>query len=221
MLKWLFASDSHGNPDAMFRRLGLMYIIWNKRIWGSWSQHWEPYSCSGVTLCHVDHMHFSFGWAGAEKKTSYWTHKVSPVVEPPLPYFGKRGAHRVLQVQARTGSADAMWLFKGGARYRLTATGVWQSAKGAKAKADALCTKTSHGWVPAADGAISVGGDQLQSWGEQWVPVHDAGNGCNTQNHAYRLVLTPPNSTTVTADLPDDNRSDDSGSIRIRFERIA
>ena len=36
LLRWLFASDAAGNEDAMFRRLGLMYVIWNKRIWGTW-----------------------------------------------------------------------------------------------------------------------------------------------------------------------------------------
>ena len=84
MLQWLFATDAFGNRDAMFRRLGLMYIIWNHRIWGSWDQRWEHYSCKGVTACHVDHMHFSFGWAGAEAKTSYFSHRVSaPVGYPP------------------------------------------------------------------------------------------------------------------------------------------
>jgi len=38
---------------------------------------------------------------------------------------------------------------------------------------------------------VRVAGDQLDSWGEQWVPVHDTGNGCNTKNHAYRLTLAP------------------------------
>jgi hypothetical protein len=83
LLKWLFATDAYGNHDAMFRRLGLMYIIWNHRIWGSWDQRWEPYSCSGVTACHVDHMHFSFGWAGAEAKTSWFSGAVSPPVGYP------------------------------------------------------------------------------------------------------------------------------------------
>lgn len=83
LLSWLFATDSHGNKDAMFRRLGLMYIIWNRRIWGSWDQRWEPYSCSGATACHVDHMHFSFGWAGAEERTSWFSGQVSPAVGYP------------------------------------------------------------------------------------------------------------------------------------------
>src|SRR5580693_7863966 len=100
MLRWLFATDANGNQDAMFRRLGLMYVIWNKRIWGSWDQKWEPYSCSGVTACHVNHIHFSFGWAGAEKKTSYWTGVASAPLEPDLPHLTKRHAARTLKIKA-------------------------------------------------------------------------------------------------------------------------
>jgi hypothetical protein len=75
LFAWLFASDAHGNKYAMARRLGIMYIIWNKRIWGTYaaSSGWRPYACSGVTLCHQNHVHFSFSRPGAAGKTSYWT----------------------------------------------------------------------------------------------------------------------------------------------------
>jgi hypothetical protein len=219
MLHWLFKTDKFGNHDAMFRRLGLMYVIWNKRIWGAWSQRWAPNSCSGPTLCHVNHMHFSFDWAGAEKKTSYWTRKVAPNVEPPLPVLRKRHAHRTLHVEARTGSAYAMWLLKHGATYRITASGVWKHGKGHRARSDAQCTLTSHGWAPTSGGGVSVDGDHIESWGEQWLPVHDTGNGCNTKTHTYRLVLHQADSSTVTAQLPDRNHADDSRGIALRFVR--
>ncbi|MBV9484723.1 MAG: hypothetical protein JO246_01550 [Frankiaceae bacterium] len=221
MLHWLFATDSHGNHNAMFRRLGLMYVIWNKKIWGAWSQHWEPYSCSGPTLCHVDHMHFSFGWAGAEKKTSYWTHDVSPVLEPPLPVLAKLHAHRALRVSARTGTAAAMWLLRAESTYRVTAHGLWRTGDGRRSRADARCVKTPAGWVPNPAGGLTVGGDQLHLWDQQWAPVHDTGNGCDTRTHRYRLVIHQLVSSTVTAQLPADNRSDDHGSIKVRFFRSA
>jgi hypothetical protein len=221
MLRWLFATDSHGNKDAMFRRLGLMYVIWNKKIWGAWSQHWEPYSCSGPTLCHVDHMHFSFGWAGAEKKTSYWTHKVSPVVEPPLPVLGALHAHRALRVSARTGFATAMWLLRAAATYRVTAKGMWKTGHGNRSVADARCAKTGSGWSPSAAGGLTVGGDQLHLWDQHWVPVHDTGNGCNAKTHTYRLVIHQLLPSTVTARLPDNSRADDHGSVKVRFVRTA
>jgi hypothetical protein len=75
LFAWLFASDAYGHRYAMARRLGIMYIIWNKRIWGSYaaSAGWRSYACSGVTLCHQNHVHFSFSRAGATGRTSYWT----------------------------------------------------------------------------------------------------------------------------------------------------
>jgi hypothetical protein len=221
MLRWLFATDAHGNKDAMFRRLGLMYVIWNKKIWGAWSQHWEPYSCSGPTLCHVDHMHFSFGWAGAEKKTSYWTHHVSPVLEPPLPVLGKLHAPRALRVSSRSGSAVAMWLLRAASTYRLTAKGLWRTGHGRRSVADARCVKTASGWVPNQAGGVSVGGDQLHLWDQHWTAVHDTGNGCNTKTHTYRLVLHQLLPSTVSAELPDNSRGDNHGSIKVRFVRTA
>jgi hypothetical protein len=220
LLKWLFAKDAAGDKDAMFRRLGLMYVIWDKRIWGSWDQQWQPYACSGVTLCHVNHIHFSFGWAGAEKKTSYWTGKVSPVVEPPLPHFVSRTAHKTMRISAKTGSTEALWLLKGGDTYRIVASGVWHEGKSVT-PADPVCTKTSDGWVRSNRGGVSVSGDQLQGWGQQWVPTHDTGNGCNTKTHAYKLVLTPGTSSTVTGSLSGSGRATDLGTVRLRFTRTA
>jgi hypothetical protein len=74
-LTWLTATDKYGNKYAMARRLGVMYVIWNARIWGIYraSEGWRSYSCSGTTGCHKDHVHFSFSWAGALAKTSYWS----------------------------------------------------------------------------------------------------------------------------------------------------
>jgi hypothetical protein len=55
----------------MARRLGVMYIIHNRRIWGSYraGEGWRPYVGANP---HTDHVHFSFSWAGARKQTSYW-----------------------------------------------------------------------------------------------------------------------------------------------------
>jgi hypothetical protein len=76
LIAWLMATDEFGNKHAMARRLGIMYIIWDKKIWGSYNADagFRPYSCGGdVTSCHQDHVHFSFGWPGARQQTSWWT----------------------------------------------------------------------------------------------------------------------------------------------------
>jgi hypothetical protein len=69
-LNWLLA-DSGANA----RRMGIMYVIWNSRIWGVYSadQGWRPYQCSGETGCHRDHVHISLTWDGAYARTSFWT----------------------------------------------------------------------------------------------------------------------------------------------------
>jgi hypothetical protein len=78
VLSWLFATDSYGNKHAVARRLGIMYVIWNKQIYGSWNDYKPaPYACgTDPTACHVNHMHFSFDWPGARAQTSFFTGRV-------------------------------------------------------------------------------------------------------------------------------------------------
>jgi len=76
-LTWLTATDRNGNQAAMARRVGLMYMIWNNQIWRAYdSRGWQPYSGSNP---HTDHVHFSFGWNGAKKVTSFWDGTVAPL----------------------------------------------------------------------------------------------------------------------------------------------
>ncbi len=77
LLAWLLAPDAQGNTYAMVRRLGVMYIVWNKKIWGAYRPQdgWRAYSGNP----HTDHVHFSFSWAGANKTTSYWGGQTLPL----------------------------------------------------------------------------------------------------------------------------------------------
>ncbi|MCC6746006.1 MAG: hypothetical protein IT371_00020 [Deltaproteobacteria bacterium] len=72
LLDWLIAADAQGNPHAMVRRFGIMYMIWNRRIWMAYasSKGWQPYTGANP---HTDHVHFSFTWEGARKQTSGYT----------------------------------------------------------------------------------------------------------------------------------------------------
>ncbi|MFA9428659.1 S-layer homology domain-containing protein [Egicoccus sp. AB-alg2] len=71
VLGWLLATDEHGNRHAMARRLGIMYIIWNRQVWNAYrpDEGWRPYTGASP---HTDHIHFSFTWDGALRRTSYW-----------------------------------------------------------------------------------------------------------------------------------------------------
>ena len=79
----LLAPDEDGNPHALFRRFGLMYIIWNRQIFSAAQPEagWRPYGCdpnASYDSCHVGHVHFSFSTAGAEQRTSWWTMAPEP-----------------------------------------------------------------------------------------------------------------------------------------------
>ncbi|WP_028472432.1 hypothetical protein [Nocardioides alkalitolerans] len=78
----LLATDSSGAFAARARRMGVMYVIWNDRIWASWNGFQvRPYlhaNCTAVATCsptlrHVDHAHVSLSWAGARGTTSWYT----------------------------------------------------------------------------------------------------------------------------------------------------
>jgi hypothetical protein len=84
LMAWLLAPDEFGNPAAMARRLGVMYVIWDSRIWKSYqaSRGWQPYSGASP---HTDHVHLSFSWAGALAETSFWSGRVASVMTRPVP----------------------------------------------------------------------------------------------------------------------------------------
>ena len=84
LIDWLLAPDELGNEAAMARRLGVMYVIWDSRIWKSYqaARGWQPYVGASP---HTDHVHVSFSWAGALGETSYWTGRVAPVMTRPVP----------------------------------------------------------------------------------------------------------------------------------------
>jgi peptidoglycan hydrolase-like protein with peptidoglycan-binding domain len=71
LLSWLLKTDQFGNPQAMLRRFGIMYVIWNKQMFRAYAPEkgWTAYTGDSE---HTDHVHFSFGWSGANKVTSYW-----------------------------------------------------------------------------------------------------------------------------------------------------
>jgi len=86
LIGWLLAADARGHPFANARRLGVMYLIWDDRIWGSYAADagWRPYrTCAEHpepawdTTCHRDHLHVSLSWAGAMGRTSFWTRSVA------------------------------------------------------------------------------------------------------------------------------------------------
>jgi hypothetical protein len=69
LIEWLLSPDPDGNEHAMARRSGLVYMIWDGSIWGTWNRGWSPY---GGENPHTDHVHFSFSEDGAAGRTSFF-----------------------------------------------------------------------------------------------------------------------------------------------------
>lgn len=85
-LRWLTKTRG-GEPAANARRLGIMYIIWDRHtVWRTYSPTQGPTRYTGASP-HTDHMHISFTWNGASGRTAYWTGQVEPVDYGPCPVF--------------------------------------------------------------------------------------------------------------------------------------
>jgi peptidoglycan hydrolase-like protein with peptidoglycan-binding domain len=71
------------NKGENARRLGIMYVIYNKKIWSIYreGEGWRP------SNDHVDHVHISFSWNGARGNTSFWTGKVGVIDKGPCVRF--------------------------------------------------------------------------------------------------------------------------------------
>lgn len=77
-LTWLLATDANGNVAANARRLGVMYVIWNKQVWKTYNAAagWQPYTGPDP---HTNHIHLSLTFSGAARETSWWTGTTDPL----------------------------------------------------------------------------------------------------------------------------------------------
>jgi peptidoglycan hydrolase-like protein with peptidoglycan-binding domain len=80
-LSWLTRNDGR-----TARRLGVMYVIYNRKMWRAYDigAGWTAYSGSSP---HTDHIHLSFTWAGARGRTSFWTGRVAGTDYGPCAVF--------------------------------------------------------------------------------------------------------------------------------------
>ncbi len=83
-LTWLLAPGPEGMAAYNARRLGVMYVIYDGRIWSSYqaADGWRTYS-GGES--HGGHLHISLAWNGAMGRTSWWTGKAAAVDFGPCP----------------------------------------------------------------------------------------------------------------------------------------
>lgn len=226
LFAWLFATDAHGNRYAMARRLGIMYIIWNKQIWGTWSQKWEPYACSGETGCHQNHVHFSFDWSGALKKTSFWTGVVSQPMDTPHPLYTSLTTKQIVKVPATSNGVTTWFAVKAGMKYRLTVTGAYHYRQVTADAADAECSAsaTDPTWHALAPGETSSATGLrdlvVNATLSGWRAAVATGGGCNTATHAYTMTIAPATSAPLQFAINDPGRTDDSGVLTVTVARV-
>lgn len=86
----VFATDARGNEHALARRMGIMYVIWDDRIYSSYrdfaARDYLSSSCRQKSTCsrtlrHRDHVHISLSRPGGRGDTS-WYHRDET---PPVP----------------------------------------------------------------------------------------------------------------------------------------
>ncbi len=91
-LAQLMATDDAGNQYALARRMGVMYVIYDRRIFGFYgpNRSWAPYNGASP---HTDHVHISLTRTGAAGQTSWYTGRSAtpapsqaPVAADPLGY---------------------------------------------------------------------------------------------------------------------------------------
>lgn len=75
----LLAPDAvTGEPHGLARRAGIMYLIWDHKMWRAYAHSghpqgdWQPYTGGEAASAHTDHIHFSFSKAGAAGTTSLY-----------------------------------------------------------------------------------------------------------------------------------------------------
>lgn len=104
-LSWITA-----NNGEVARRLGIMYVIWNQRIWSTYYPElgWRKMANRGsYTANHKNHVHISLTWDGAMKQTSWWTGV--PVTVPLYKQCGISGQPACLKTVSR--AASTKWPF--------------------------------------------------------------------------------------------------------------
>lgn len=81
LMRDLFAPNAAGEPDALARRMGIMYLIWNDRIWSAWdgfvARPYRSSSCPSLRRCsrtlrHLDHVHVSLTRGAGAGHTSWY-----------------------------------------------------------------------------------------------------------------------------------------------------
>ena len=184
LFEWLFAEDSYGNKYAMVRRLGVMYIIFNRRIWFP-GDGWRVYcrqrkrgcvspSSGSVLHPHTDHVHFSFTWDGAKKRTTFWN--------VPRSMIAGIAGHP---------TSTGAWLAGGNGSVFVDGTDFYGSKSGwLKKPVVGMAATTSGGgyWLLRRDGKVMAFGDAVHKGSLNSGSVKVAGMSATPSGKGYWIV---------------------------------
>ncbi len=181
-LDWLLRKDRFGHAHARARRFGIMYMIWNKRIWFPYGG-WENYCTMRGDTCyggdgtarspHTNHVHFSFTWAGALGKTTWWKRKRSLVSDVMASSNGYRLA-------ARNGSVLSYGARSYGARSD-------RSLVHAIAAAESTLSGDGY-WLLASNGGVAAFGDAPRKRGAKHAGIRATGMAATPSGDGYWIL---------------------------------
>ena len=185
LFKWLFAKDSYGNSNAMVRRLGVMYIIFNRKIWfpgNGWRVYCRqrPRGCvapggGGLRHPHDDHVHFSFTWKGAMKRTTFWSPSRSMIA-------GVAGHPSSVGNWAVAGNGA---VFPDGTSYYGSKSQTWLK----RPVVDIASTPSGSGyWLLRSDGRVMAYGDAVKKGSVKGNRTKVVGMSSSASRRGYWMV---------------------------------
>jgi putative cell wall-binding protein len=98
VLDWLFEPSSTGEKHVRLKRLGIIEVIWNDKLWTRFDRNstsdigtWRVHDFSGCvaaggsenTCAHRDHIHFSFSLEGGNMQRTWWSDELAPYRDTP------------------------------------------------------------------------------------------------------------------------------------------
>ena len=215
----IFATDADGNPHALARRMGIMYLIWDDHIYSSYYafRARDYRGCAVLATCsdtlrHRNHVHISLSRDGGAGRTSWYTGASDTPTPTDTPVLDLSTTPSVsLDVKADGTPTTTPFRLAAGTTYDVTAAGLY--GYGAPDQvADASCrwSDAARRWLstPTAAVARSHGSLDLRADG---TPV---GGACQPGSHVYRTTLTP--TTTHAVQLAVTNRrAGAGGTLRV------
>ena len=216
--RWLdkiFAEDGRGNPHAVARRMGIMYLIWNNHIYSAYNDFEKreyrtcasrPRSCS-KTEGHRDHVHISLSRAGAAAQTTFYRRRNVPSV--PVLVSGTRRldpestAEVTFDVPATGRVVQTDFKLARGVPYRIVADGLVRSGPRSRI-ADAACRWTRRGW--RADSVLRVNG--RSPWG-----------GECSDGHTYETTIVPEDTDVLKLRVAEETPGDAEGTLTFSILR--